>query len=156
MNDAETQEHAGPHPFGRPLGLVLIVGYKAIWGIVELTAGLALLFSKRLIAIELAEDPQDLFINWLISHVHLDERTAISAGVVLVVLALIKLLLAVGIWSRSWRFRNISLVFFSLVAVYGLYHLATKFTAANALALLADVFIVFYLWRILPKHLRDR
>lgn len=155
MNDGASQLDAGPHPFGRPLGLVLIVAYKSIWGLVELAAGLALLFSKRLIANELAEDPQDLFINWLLSHVHVNERAAISAGALLVVLAIVKLILAAGIWSRSWRFRNAALIFFSLVAVYGSYHLLSKFNALNLLALLADVFIVFYLWKVLPDHLSD-
>jgi len=156
MDDLKPLKDTGPHPFGQPLGLVLIVAYKAIWGLTELLAGALLIFSKRLISGELAEDPQDLFINWLLSHFNVDYRAAAYTGIVFIGLALAKLVLAAGIWSRSWRFRQAALVFFSAIAVFGAYHLSVKFTALKLFAVLADLSILFYLWKVLPRHLRDR
>lgn len=142
--------------FGRPPGLVLISAYKALWGLTELAVGTVLIFSRRLVTGELAEDPQDLFLNWLLARVHVDYHAAAAAGFVLLALGAIKLVLAAGIWSRSRRFRQAALMFFAATALYGAYHLSVRFSMTAAFDLLADLLILLYLWKFLPRHLPER
>lgn len=156
MDEAEKTIDHGIHPFGRPMGLVLIVAYKAVWGLLEVAAGFLLIFSRGLVATELAEDPQDLFINWLLSHFKVDFGVAATAGAVFIGLGLVKMILAIGIWYRSWRFRLAALVFFAVIGLFGVYELSSKFTALRLAAVAADLLILYYLWKILPKHLGDR
>lgn len=56
---------------GRPIGMFLIVAYKGFWGMAEIFAGILLMLSRRLVGGELAEDPEDLFANWMLAHLHI-------------------------------------------------------------------------------------
>jgi uncharacterized membrane protein len=154
--------------FKRPMGLVLIVAYKGIWGLVEILLGLgAVIFSGALhevaksdyvhglILRELAEDPQDIFVNWLLAHVRWFD-SAIYIGWIFVALGLIKVGLAVGVWYRSWAVRDIGIIFFSGVAVFGIYEIASNFSFLKFVVLLLDIAILFYFWQSLPKHLGPR
>lgn len=154
--------------FKRPWGLILIVAYKGIWGLVEIILGLGTIllggiirqaaaseFVHDLVTRELTEDPQDVFVNWLLAHLKwLDFSVYVGAG--LIFLGLVKLALAVGVWYRSWTVRDIGVVFFSGVAVYGVYELAADFSFFKAIALFLDMLILFYFWHMLPKHLGPR
>ncbi len=51
----EIAQDSGPHPFGWPLGLVLLVLYKGIWGLLEVCAGLLVVFSHRIFSGELTD-----------------------------------------------------------------------------------------------------
>ncbi len=146
----------GTHVFGRPLGLVLIAAYKALWGSAEIGAGLLLIFSSRIIAGELAKDPTDLFVNWLLSHTPIKFPGVLRVGEIIVALGTVKLLLAAGMWYRSWTIRNAALVVFAIVGAFGVYDLSLKFSVWKLLATAADLFIVYYLWRIMPRHIADR
>lgn len=152
----------------RPLGLILIVAYKGIWGLMEIILGaLAIIFGTfirhvatsdfvhGLIAREIAEDPQDIFINWLVSHARWLDAT-LSVGWILIILGAIKVAIALGIWFRSWAVRDFGIVFFSGVAIYGVYELTVDFSFFKLLAVLLDTFILFYFWQMLPKHLGPR
>ncbi|MBI5071998.1 DUF2127 domain-containing protein [Candidatus Falkowbacteria bacterium] len=156
--------------FKRPLGLILIVFYKGVLGFVEITLGaLALIFSsvirhaagsdfiRGLIARELAEDPQGIFINWLAAH---DPsgilQKSISLGLGLVILGMIDVAIAVAVWFRSWIVRDIGIIFFSGVAIYGIASLAIDFSFFKFLAVILNISILFYFWQMLPKHLGPR
>jgi len=148
-----TSGHQGWHFRGRPLGLMLILGYKTVWGIFEVGAGLLAFFSSRLIMNELIEDPQDMFLTWLLAHAHVDTSGLRKIGIFVVIVGITNLILAAGMWYRSWKIRNVMLVFFAAVTAYGLFHLTEKPTVPNAAFVLIDLLITFYLWRLLPKHL---
>jgi uncharacterized membrane protein len=156
--------------FKRPLGLILIVFYKGVWGLVEIILGvLALIFSsvirhvaasdfiRDLIARELADDPQGIFINWIAAH---DPsgilQESISLGLGLVILGVIDCAIAVAVWFRSWLVRDIGVVFFSGVAIYGIASLAINFSFFKLLAVVLNLSILFYFWQMMPKHLGPR
>lgn len=141
------------HYLGRPLGLVIIMLYKALWGTAEIVSGVVVFFSFRIIARELVEDPQDQAINWFLSHVNVSAAGARDFGLVLIALGIMKLLLAAGLWYRSWAVRNVLLVFFAAILVFGVYLLSLKFTPLKAFAVFADALVTLYLWKFLPKHL---
>lgn len=141
------------HIFGRPLGTLVIVFYKVLWGIAESIAGLLLIFSKSLIAGELIEDPQDLFVNWLLRSVHFNPTTAVHAGGLLLFLAAIKFLLAAGVWFDSWRMRRYLIIFLCLISAYALYDLFTHFGILKLFTLGSDLAILIYLYEFLPYHL---
>jgi len=149
-----TPEHRGWHFRGRPLGLMLILGYKAVWGMFGVAAGTLTFFSSNFIANELIEDPQDLFLNWLLEHAHVDTGGLKKIGAFFILVGTVNLILAAGLWYRSWKIRNVMLVFFLAVTAYGVYHLSEKTTVTNAAFVLIDLLISFYLWKILPKHLK--
>ena len=146
-------EHRGWHFRGRPLGLMLILGYKAVWGMFGVAAGTLTFFSSNFITNELIEDPQDLFLNWLLTHAHVDTGSLKKIGVFFVIVGITNLILATGLWYRSWKIRNVMLVFFAAVTAYGIFHLSEKPTLPNTAFVLVDLFITFYLWKMLPKHL---
>ena len=144
----------GWHFRHRPLGLILIIAYKGIWGFLEFLAGIILLFSSRLIAAELLEDPQDVFLNWLVWHLRPDFSKVREVGIFICLLGGIKMFLAVGLWYRSYFMRSIGLVFLSLFAAFATTKILIHFSWFTLGALLMDLLILYYVWRILPKHFR--
>ncbi len=142
----------GIHFRGRPLGLVLIAAYKGLWGTVELLAGFLVLFARAIMAKELIEDPQDILANWVFAHLGVGDARRI--GAIVIVLGMIKIALAFGIWYRSWLVRNIALAFFAVAGFFAVYELTADVTAFRMAALGADLFMIYYLWKVLPKHYR--
>lgn len=152
----------------RPISLILVVLYKGILGILEIIGGVAMLvvlFSLKQIAAtgwvqnfisgELAEDPTDRFINWILQQdPHAIYTVSIRVAFLLIILGAIKIALAVGVWRRSMLIRNIGLVFFICVALYGVYELATVFSVFKLGLFGADLLILYYFWKILPRHIR--
>src|SRR5438045_851840 len=115
-------------PRKRPLGLVLIVAYKAIWGILEVAAGLFVSSSPALLRGELTDDPQDQLAAWLLAHTTMQPSQLRAFSLGLLALGLSKLVLAVGIWYGSWLVRDIALVVMSLAGLFALGALAIHFT----------------------------
>lgn len=150
----QARKDTGPHIWGRPLGLMAIVIYEAVWGLLQTVSGVLLLFSYRIIAEELMEDPQDLLLNWLIDH--FTYRSSIKLGELFIALGVIKLLLAVGLLYHARLTRKIGIVFFIAVALFGSYHLAVKITVFKLSVLFIDAFILYYFWQELPKHFHDK
>jgi uncharacterized membrane protein len=142
----------GIHVFRRPLGLVLFALYKGVWGTLEVVAGLLVLFSYQIFSRELIEDPQDLFVNWLFNHLGVEQAERV--GAVIILLGGVKILIAIGLWYRSWRIRKVALVFLGAAALYALYEIASHFTVFRLAALGMDLVLIYYFWKILPKHLR--
>jgi uncharacterized membrane protein len=137
--------------YGRPLGLALLAFYKGAWGILEILAGVLVLFSHRIFSGELTEDPQDLFANWLFAHLGVNQ--ARQLGAVIILLGAVKIAIALGAWYRSWRMRNFALIFFSAAAAFAAYEIISRFTLFRLGALIMDLFFLYYFWKVLPKHL---
>ncbi len=153
-NEKITQDTFRIHIKGRPLGLAVIVFYKLIWGVIEMISGLLMLWSSKIIVGELIEDPQDLFINWIARHILIIPHVS-QWGVLFLILGATKLLLAVGLWYRSWAMRKALIVFFIALLLFSVYHASRSSTGIAALAALADAAVLYYLWKILPRHLDD-
>lgn len=153
IDKSRPKTDAGPHILGRPPGLVAIIIYKATWGAIETAAGILVFFSYRLMAAELLEDPQDRFLNWILNH--LSYRGSLKLGALFVILGSIKLILAGGLLYHAKLTRQLGIAFFSGVACFGLLHLTTKFSWLEAGVLTVDVVILYYFWRILPRHFHD-
>jgi uncharacterized membrane protein len=145
---------AGWHFYHRPLGLMLIIVYKALWGLGELSVGVAIFFSSQLIAGELIEDPQDLFTHWLLSHFSSYLTHATLIGAIVAGSGIIKLILAIGLWYRSFLIRNLAIIFFGVIGLYGLYSVIHQYSFTTLLAVIGDLLILYYLWKVLPKHLK--
>lgn len=154
--------------FKRPWGLILIVAYKGIWGTVEIILGSGALILSHMLrqtsasnfilnffSDELAKDPQDIFVNWILAHVSW-LNFSLYVGWGLIIFGLAKLVLAIGVWYRSWLMRDLGVLFFSGVAVYGVVELAVNFSFFKTTALFLDIVILFYFWHMLPKHLGPR
>ncbi len=145
----------GKHIWGRPYGIVAISAYKLVWGLSEILVGFGLCFSTKLVSGELAEDPQDTVANWFLVHVHLNPKIAIHLGILFIIYGVTKIAIAFGIWYRSETLRAILMGFLMLITVYGSYDLIHAFSALKIFTLVVDVLVFLYLWKILPKHIRD-
>ena len=148
----ESMNEREPTVADRPIGLTLIVLYKALWGGIEILAGLLVFFSYRLVAGELLEDSQDLLANWLLSHIHISSAGATRIGSLIVLLGILNLAFAVGIWRRSRLIQEVAMTFFILIFFFGLYRLAVDFRVLKAVAVALDGLIVYYLRKSLPKY----
>lgn len=143
------------HIFGRPPGLALVAAYKALWGTAEIFVGLLLLFSTAIIRGELAEDPQDLFMNWLLHGLHFNSATSVQIGAVILLLGAVKILVAVGLWFISWKLRRLLIAFLLVITSFAAGELAARFSLLRLGTLAADAFVLVYLWKFLPRHLQE-
>jgi uncharacterized membrane protein (DUF2068 family) len=139
----------------RPLGLVLIVVYKAVWGMLELAAG-GLITKSATLRGELTDDPQDQLAAWLLAHWNLQPAQLRAMSAALLALGLVKLVLALGIWYRSWFIRDVALVTMGIAGVFALGALVVDFSLFRLAVVGTDLLIVLYLWRILPRYLPPR
>ncbi|MFA5130533.1 MAG: DUF2127 domain-containing protein [Patescibacteria group bacterium] len=141
------------HYFDRPLGLVLIIAYKFIWGATEVYIGILLMFSYPIFSRELAEDPQDLLAHAFIRNLHFSKETLIQIGSLFLSFGIIKVLLAACLWLRLRYIREVGLVVFIATGLYGLGHIVSAFSWVTLAGLVADATFIYYFWKILPKHL---
>ena len=155
MDPARTPD-TGRHYFGRPIGLALIAAYKLLWGVVESIAGILITFSARWIAKELIEDPQDIFANWVISHFTITKATSLIVGMIVLGFGLSKVLIAGLLWTRFRFVREVGVVFFLIVGVFGFERLMRHFSWVTVIGLFIEVLSLVYFLLILPKHLSPR
>ncbi len=144
----------GIHIFHRPLGLIAVIAYKAIWGVTEIIGGFVIYYSTFIIASELSEDPQDRFMNWVIAHIHLEPKTVKELGALIILFGVGKVALAFGLWFSSKKTRELGIAFFALIGVFGFIQIIRRPSYFHLAALVTDLMILYYLWKILPKHLR--
>lgn len=155
--------------FGRPLSLILVVLYKGILGLIEIVFGLALLvvtiggssltsshFIQNFIIRELAEDPNDFILHWILTHNLPSAQTALHLGLLVLILGLVKIFIAIGIWYSSRQVRNISLFIVSTLGIFGLTEIVRSFSIFKLLTVVIDFVLLYYLWKVLPKHLKPR
>ncbi len=156
VSSAAQTPDAARHYFGRPLGLVGIVLYKAVWGTLETLSGILVFFSFNLLIGELLEDPQDQLVHWIIVSFHPTKISTIQLGLFLIVLGVMKILIAVGLWHRRAWIVPMGQTLFGCIAVYGVIRSYIYPTPFLFFALAMDLWILWYFLAVLPKHLSPR
>lgn len=153
--------------FGRSSSLLLLIFYKILLAVVQVIAGALFLtiafFIKHPVIIKAIEDIADkdrldVFINWIVGQIvswRIEYEVVLHIGLVLIALGLFSVLVAGGLWFKSNKMRLLALLVFGALALYSFYHLITDFSVLKLLTLAADIFIIYYFWRILPKHLQS-
>lgn len=149
-----------------PWSLKLLALYKACLGIGEMVVGgflilagqiangFRLSFLQDLVLEELQEDPQDRFAHWILNQDQIANIHALTGlGLFVAFLGVLKIVMAFGLWYRSPRLRIILLVLLSATSLFGLYELWRDFSFFLAMILGLDLWILYYLFRIFPKHL---
>ena len=134
---------------------VLIIAYKAGWGFIEAVAGVLILFSWRIIAHQLVDDPNDLFLNWLLYHLPFGPSQALPLGAAVATFGITKIALAAGLWFHPRLTRQIAVVFLAGAAFFGVYTSLRAFSAFKVAALALELTILAYFIFILPRHLGD-
>ncbi len=149
------------------MGLVMLAAYEGIFGVLNALFGLAVIFVAKgvwhiapmqalaaIIQREVEEDPQDVFFHWLANHLpRISPDSALAVGWVVLIYGLIKILITAGLWYRAEATRNASVAVFAFFAIYGFYLLYVKFTWWKLGAEAVDVFVLYYFWEVLPRHL---
>ena len=153
--------------FGRSTSLLLLIFYKLLLAAIEMLAGILFLFAAFFIkhisvaaTISSIPNKDDLarFTDWLIQHLlalNIDYELVLHIGLVLVALGFFKVFVAVGLWFKSHKMRTIALVIFGGLSLYSAYELYLDFSVFRSISLVLDLVIVYYFWRILPRHLAD-
>lgn len=154
--------------FGRSSSLLLLIFYNFLLALTEMLAGslclLITFFAKHIglvdtiISAANTSDYLDRFVVWLLEHLvalHLDYQLLLNVGLVLIGLGVFKVFVAIGLWFKSHKMRVVALVIFGSLSIYSIYQLIISFSFFGVFALLLDLYIVYYFWRVLPKHLED-
>ncbi len=154
--------------FGRSSSLLLLIFYNFLLALTEMLAGslclLITFFAKHIglvdTIIEAAntKDHLDQFVVWLLHNLvalKLDYQLMLNIGMVLVGLGIFKIFVAIGLWFKSHKMRMVALIIFGGLSLYSTYQLIIHFSFFGVVALLLDLYIVYYFWRVLPKHLED-
>ena len=103
---------------------------------------------------ELGEDPNDFFIHWLLTHnIPLILDTALKVSLVVIVVGVVKLIIAYGIWQHSHRAQIMSLVLVGCLGLAGLIDTIHLFSWFKVIAVFVDGLLFYYLAFILPKHI---
>jgi uncharacterized membrane protein len=144
------------HYFDRPLGLLLIIAYKLLWGSAEMMIGWIVMHSYNILSQELVEDPQDLLARTVLTQFHLTPHDLTQIGSIVFSFGLMKVLLAGCLWMRVRYIREVGLVIFSTTALYGMYHLFVRFSWITVIAVCADFVFIYYFYQILPRHLNPK
>ena len=151
--------------FGRSSSLLLMIFYKLLLAVIQVLAGSLLLviafFIKHPEIIEAItaipdKDNMDKVVHWIVQQLtlwQLEYSVVVNIGLVLIALGLFSVIVAGGLWFKSSKIRLLALLIFGSLALYSLYQLAVDFSAVQALVLAVDVYIIYYFWRVLPKHL---
>lgn len=137
---------------------ISIVAYKGLLGIAEIVVGFLLLapltvgsFFERFAMRELAEDPQDIVMNWILAHSGLF-RLLSHLGLVLIFLGCVKFLVALGLWKRSHTIMRFSFWLLIFALLFGAYTLYERFSVVGFIALIVDGGVLVYLWQLVPRH----
>ena len=140
----------------RPLGVFLIVVYKLVWGVLDVLAGAFLHKMPAFLHAQAAADPENQLARWLLRHAPIDPGHLMAITLVLLAVGVGKIVLAFGIWYKSWLIRDLAvwvLALGGLVAIGAMIH---HFTLVRLIALGIDLVILWYLWRKLPRYLGPR
>lgn len=151
--------------FGRSVPVFLISIEKVLSSVaVASTALVALYFHSRgitnpvprVFARELAEDPHDIVVNWLMVHIpHLRPGQTVLAGLGLLAFALLLVAEGIGFWlGLGWAEWLVVLETGALVPVE-LWNLITKPYLSGAVILTVNMLVLVYILfrrRRLPSH----
>lgn len=157
-----------PYAFmGRSSSLLGMIFYKLMLAIIEMLAGavclLGAFFAKYPTLADsidnlATDDRLDSFVKWLVHYLidsEIGDELLLHAGLILIALGFLKIFISVGLWFKSRKMRNLGILIFASLAGYSIYHLTQGFSAIRVIALLSDLFFLYYFWRILPRHISD-
>ena len=150
----------------KAISLRLVVLYKLILGLVEIILGTIFVvlalgvqsvatggFIQKVIAKELGEDPNDIFLHWILTHnLPFPIRTALHLSLLLVILGIVKLVIAYGIWQHSHRAKILTIILVLSLGIGGLVEIISNFSWFKILATSIDFVLLYYLVFVLPKH----
>jgi hypothetical protein len=151
--------------FGRSSSLLLMIFYKVLLAGIQVLAGALFLivafFIKHPTIIDAIQEIADKdrfdqaaywiieqFASWKIEYVVL-----VNVGLVLISLGLFSLIVAGGLWFKSSKMRLLALLIFGAIALYSSYQLILHFSVLQAIVLAVDIYILYYFWHILPRHI---
>ena len=150
--------------FGRSSSLLMLIFYKLLLAVIDVLAGALCLVGAFFIkhpelfdAIKKAAttDNLDVSANWIFQQLvnwKLDYQLLEQIGLIVIAFGLFNILLAVGVWFRSHKMRLIALIVFGGLCVYNIINLIQSFSTLDLVSLLLDLTVLYYFWRILPKH----
>jgi uncharacterized membrane protein len=153
--------------FGRSSSLLMLIFYKLLLAVIEVLAGsvclIAAFFAKHLALVDVIKktataDDLDRAVSWLVQQLIVfkaDYQIIQHVGIILIAFGLFNVLLAVGVWFKSHKMRQIALVVFGGLSLYGAYEIYLDFSTLNLISLILDLIIFYYFWRVLPRHLTD-
>jgi uncharacterized membrane protein len=143
----------------RPLGLVIIVIYKAFFAVVLLIASVAIFLAlKNYAAIaEFAEtytpETQIGIVDWGLNKVlHLDPRTLQFSGLATGIYGMVTTLEAVGLWQQKTWAHLMVIGLVGLGIFPEIYELAKEATLIKLLVFVINVAVLSYLIFTFPKH----
>lgn len=153
---------------GRSSQLLGMIFYKLMLAIVEIMGGilclLAAFFARHPLLVDFIDqvptrDMLDEFVKkgarYLVES-NVGEELLLHAGLILIAFGLIKIFIALGLWFRSKIMRIAGIGLFAGLVLYSSYHLTQGFSTIRLLALISDLFFLYYFWRVLPKHFEIR
>jgi len=148
------------------ISLRLVVLYKVILGLVEIILGTIFVvfalgvqsvatggFIQKIMAKELGEDPNDIFLHWLLTYnLPFPMRTALHLSLLLVIFGIIKLIIAYGIWQHSHRVKLMTIALVLIMGLVGTIETIHVFSWFKVLATAVDFMLLYYLVFVLPQH----
>lgn len=153
--------------FGRSSSLLLMIFYKLLLAAIQVLAGAMCLvvgfFLKHPAIIKAIDsipnkDRLDLAVHWTVSRLvewRLDHSTVVNIGLILIAFGLFSAIVAGGLWFKSSKMRLLALVVFGALALYTIYQLILNFSTIQTIVLAVNLYIIYYFWKILPKHLEN-
>ena len=133
---------------GFRVGLVL----KGLFAISEIIGGFAMIFLNpdrvnQLIALitknELIEDPNDIFMNFLISHIHAFSVSSQQFAIIyLLVHGIIKLVVICLLWVKKLWAYPLSIVVFAGFVVYQMYHYVSSHSVMLLILTAVDLIMI--------------
>ncbi|MFA6528564.1 MAG: DUF2127 domain-containing protein [Candidatus Gracilibacteria bacterium] len=146
--------------------LVFLVLYEGVLGGIEILLGLAFLINtyflnhsdtsqilEKVIQRELAEDPQDFLANWTLdNHFHITGYIGFAIAAV----GFVKILITIGLITRSEKMRIISIFLLAVISGIGIYEIAAKFSVIKLVLLSIDLVMLHYFIFLAHKHFDER
>jgi uncharacterized membrane protein len=153
---------------GRSSQLLGMIFYKLMLAIVEIMGGILCLlgafFARHPKLVDFIDQvpTQDMLDEFVKKGAHylIDSKIGaellLHAGLILIALGLIKIFIALGLWFRSQSVRIAGIGLFAGLVLYSSYHLTQGFSTIRIIALISDLFFLYYFWHVLPKHFKVR
>jgi len=133
------------------------VSLKGINGVLESVGGFIFLFFSTaridrfiiwLASSEIAEDPNDLIANWLITSAHqLSVNTKVFIGLYLLTHGLVKVVLVIALLKNKLWSYPASIIFLLIFIVYQIERLISHFSIGFFGLTIFDLFIIFLIWQ---------
>jgi len=145
----------------------MLIFYKLLLAVIEMLAGglclLGAFFVKHMnIAVIIEKtatsDNLDRAVNWIVQWLvtsKIDYQLIVQIGVLLIAFGIFNILLAIGVWFKSKKMRTLALVVFGGLSIYGIIELVISFTVFDLVSLILDLIVLYYFWKILPRHLES-